>query len=166
MESLLNFMLEALNGLNKDLTVFIVSMVPILELRGGLIASAILKIPYIRALVLCIVGNMIPIPFILIFINEIFAILKKVKLTKGLVTRIEEKAMGKSESIQRYEFWGLLLFVGIPLPGTGAWTGALVAALLRIKLKKAVPAIFLGILLASAIMSFITYVVPFLLKLA
>ena len=166
MESLLNFMLEALNGLNKDLTVFIVSMVPILELRGGLIASAILKIPYIRALVLCIVGNMIPIPFILLFINEIFAILKKVKLTKGLVTRIEEKAMGKSESIQRYEFWGLLLFVGIPLPGTGAWTGALVAALLRIKLKKAVPAIFLGILLASAIMSFITYVVPFLLKLA
>ena len=166
MESLLNFMLEALNGLNKDLTVFIVSMVPILELRGGLIASAILKIPYIRALVLCIVGNMIPIPFILLFINEIFAILKKVKLTKGLVTRIEEKAMGKSESIQRYEFWGLLLFVGIPLPGTGAWTGALVAALLRIKLKKAVPAIFLGILLASAIMSFITYVVPFLWKLA
>lgn len=164
MESLIDFMLGLLNGLNKDVTVFIISMVPILELRGGLIASAILKVPYLRALTLCMVGNIIPIPFILLFINKIFKWLKNFNLTRGLVEKLEYRAMGKSETIQKYEFLGLLLFVGIPLPGTGAWTGSLVAALLGVKLKKAVPAIFLGIVLASAIMSFITYVVPALIS--
>lgn len=164
MESLIDVMLNLLNGLNKDLTVFIISMIPILELRGGLIAAAILKVPYLRALFLCMVGNIIPIPFILLFINKIFEWLKRFNATRGLVEKLEYRAMGKSDSIKKYEFLGLLLFVGIPLPGTGAWTGSLVAALLGIKLKKAVPAIFLGIVLASAIMSFITYVIPYLVS--
>ncbi len=161
MEALLDVVLGLLNGLNKDLSIFIISMIPILELRGGLIAAAILKVPYLKALGLCMIGNIIPIPFILLFIDKIFEWLKKFKATKGIVERLEKRAMGKSENIQKYEFFGLLLFVGIPLPGTGAWTGALVASLLRIKLKKAVPAVFLGILLASAIMSFITYGIPY-----
>lgn len=164
MESLLNVMLDLLNGLNKDLTVFIISMIPILELRGGLIAAAVLKVPYIRALMLCMIGNIIPIPFILLFINKVFDWLKKFRITRKFVEKLEKRAMGKSENIQKYEFIGLLLFVGIPLPGTGAWTGSLVAALLRVKLKKAVPAIFLGILLASAIMSFITYGLPLIIS--
>lgn len=164
MESLIDFMLDLLNGLNKDLTVFIISMIPILELRGGLIAAKVLSIPYVRALILCIIGNIIPIPFILLFINKIFEWLKNFRITRRIVEKLEKRAMGKSDSIQKYEFLGILLFVGIPLPGTGAWTGSLIAALLRIKLKKAVPAVFLGILLAAAIMSFIAYGIPYIVR--
>ncbi len=168
-ESLVTRLVEGIvslaGGINKDIVVFIISMIPILELRGGLIAAALLKVPYIKALILCMVGNIIPIPFILLFINKIFEWLKGFKATRGIVERLEKRAMGKSEKIQRYEFLGLMLFVGIPLPGTGAWTGSLVSALLGIKLKKAVPAIFLGILLASAIMSFATYGVPLIISL-
>lgn len=164
MESLIDFMLNLMNGLNKDLTVFIISMIPILELRGGLIAAKVLSIPYVRALILCIIGNIIPIPFILLFINKIFEWLKNFKITRGIVEKLEKRAMGKSESIQKYEFWGILLFVGIPLPGTGAWTGSLIAALLRVKLRKAVPAVFLGIVLAAAIMSFIAYGIPYIIS--
>lgn len=162
MESLIDVMLNMLNGLNKDVTVFIISMIPILELRGGIIAASVLSVPYLRALVICIIGNIVPIPFILLFINKIFQWLKSFRLTRGLVEKMEYRAMGKSDKIQKYEFLGLLLFVGVPLPGTGAWTGSLVAALLGIKLKKAVPAIFLGIILASAIMSFVAYGIPYL----
>ncbi len=157
MESLLNFMLELLNGLNKDLTLFIVSMIPIIELRGGIIAAALLGVPVVRGWLICIVGNLVPIPFILLFINKIFDIMKKWQPTAKLVNKLEDRAMGKSEKIQKYEFWGLMLFVGIPLPGTGAWTGALIASLLRIKLKKAIPAIICGVLLASAIMLVVSY---------
>lgn len=164
MESLIDFMLDLLNGLNKDLTVFIISMIPILELRGGLIAAKVLSIPYVRALILCIIGNIIPIPFILLFINKIFEWLKNFRITRRIVEKLEKRAMGKSDSIQKYEFLGILLFVGIPLPGTGAWTGSLIAALLRIKLRKAVPAVFLGILLAAAIMSFVAYGIPYIVK--
>lgn len=164
MESLIDFMLDLLNGLNKDLTVFIISMIPILELRGGLIAAKVLSIPYVRALILCIIGNIIPIPFILLFINKIFEWLKNFRITRRIVEKLEKRAMGKSDSIQKYEFLGILLFVGIPLPGTGAWTGSLIAALLRIKLRKAVPAVFLGILLAAAIMSFVAYGIPYIVR--
>lgn len=164
MDSLIDIMLNVLNGLNKDVTLFIISMIPILELRGGIVAASVLGVPYFRALAICIIGNVIPIPFILLFINKIFEWLKSFKLTRGIVEKMEYRAMSKSDTIKKYEFLGLLLFVGIPLPGTGAWTGALVAALLRVKLKKAVPAIFSGILLASCIMSFIAYGIPYLVK--
>lgn len=157
MESLLNFLLELLNGLNKDLTLFIVSMVPLIELRGGILAAAILGVPIVRGWLICIIGNMVPIPFILLFIDKIFDVMKKWSPTAKLVNKLEDRAMGKSEKIQKYEFWGLMLFVGIPLPGTGAWTGALIASLLRIKLKKAVPAIVCGVLLASVIMCIVSY---------
>lgn len=164
MDSLIDIMLNMLNGLNKDVTLFIISMIPILELRGGIVAASVLGVPYFRALAICIIGNVIPIPFILLFINKIFEWLKSFKLTRGIVEKMEYRAMSKSDTIKKYEFLGLLLFVGIPLPGTGAWTGALVAALLRVKLKKAVPAVFLGILLASAIMSFVAYGIPYLVR--
>ena len=164
MEALLNFLLELLNGLNKDLTLLIVSMVPLIELRGGIIAAALLGVPVVRGWLICIIGNMIPIPFILLFINKIFDIMKKWRPTAKIVNKLENRAMGKSEKIQRYEFWGLMLFVGVPLPGTGAWTGALIASLLRIKLKKAVPAIVCGILLASVIMLVVSYGGAYIIK--
>ena len=137
--------------------VFIISMIPILELRGGLLAASLLKISAAKALPICIVGNIIPIPFILLFIRQIFKWMKKTKLFRGLIIKMENRAMGKSDQIKRYEFLGLLLFVGIPLPGTGAWTGALIASLLEVDIKKSSIAILCGLFMASAILYIVSY---------
>ena len=137
--------------------VFIISMIPILELRGGLLAASLLKISAAKALPICIVGNIIPIPFILLFIRQIFKWMKKTKLFRGLIIKMENRAMGKSDQIKRYAFLGLLLFVGIPLPGTGAWTGALIASLLEVDIKKSSIAILCGLFMASAIMYIVSY---------
>lgn len=107
---------------------------------------------------LCIVGNIIPIPFILLFIRQIFKLLKKTRLFRRLIQKLEDRAMKKSDQIKKYEFWGLMLFVGIPLPGTGAWTGALIASLLEIDIRKSSLAIFGGILMATVIMYLFSYV--------
>lgn len=163
-DSLVNWFTTALDGLPKELIVFIISMVPILELRGGIIAAALLHIPIAKAIPICLVGNIVPIPFILLFIKPIFRWMKGTKLFKPMVEKIESKSLAKSDKIQKYEFWGLMLFVGIPLPGTGAWTGALLACLLDIKMKKAVPAIFLGLLLATTIMCTVSYFIPWLIS--
>jgi len=142
---------------SKEIVVFIISMIPILELRGGLIVSKLLQVPITTAIPICIVGNIIPIPFILLFIKQIFKLLKKIKLFRGIIEKLENRAMSKSDNIKRYEFWGLVLFVGIPLPGTGAWTGSLIAALLDVDFKKAILAELLGIAIATVIMSFLSY---------
>lgn len=142
---------------SKEAVVFIISIIPILELRGGLIVSKLLEVPITTAIPLCIIGNIIPIPFILLFIKQIFKWMKKIRLFRGLVEKLENKAMSKSDNIKRYEFWGLVLFVGIPLPGTGAWTGSLIAALLDVDFKKAVLAELLGIAIATVIMSIFSY---------
>lgn len=164
-DTLVNWFATTLEGLPTELITFIISMFPILELRGGFIAAALFGIPYLIAVPICIFGNIVPIPFILAFINKIFDWMKTRKHFGKLARKIEAKALSKSDTIKKYEFWGLLLFVGIPLPGTGAWTGALIACLLGVKIKKAVPAIFLGIIMATIIMSFITYGLPFLISL-
>jgi uncharacterized membrane protein len=163
MEHLVNTMLGLLHGVNSNIAIFIISMIPILELRGGMIAAAVLKVPVVRAVIICMIGNILPIPFILLFITRIFDWLKGTKLFKPMVQKLEAKAMGKSDSIKKREFIGLLLFVGIPLPGTGAWTGSLIAALLGVKLKKSIPAILCGIVLATVIMCIVTYLIPALI---
>ena len=142
---------------SREIVIFIISMIPILELRGGLLVASLLDVSITTAIPICIVGNIIPIPFILLFIKQIFKWLKKIKLFRGIIEKLEARAMGKSESIKKYEFWGLVLFVGIPLPGTGAWTGSLIAALLDIDFKKAVLAELLGIAIATVIMSIFSY---------
>lgn len=138
--------------------VFVISMIPILELRGGLLAASLLKIPEATAIPICVIGNIIPIPFILLFIKQIFKLLKKTRLFRGLIIKLENRAMKKSDKVKKYEFWGLVLFVGIPLPGTGAWTGALIASLLDIDIKKSSLAILVGICIATFIMYFVSYV--------
>ena len=163
-ESILQWFMNLLSGMPNQLIVFIVSMVPIVELRGGLIAAALLKMPLCEGVFFCLLGNMVPVPFILWFITPIFTWLKKTKLFRPLVEKLEAKSMGKSEKIQKYQFWGLVLFVGIPLPGTGAWTGSLIASLLDIKPKKALPAVYIGLLLATTIMCIITYGIPALVR--
>lgn len=142
---------------SKEIVIFLISMVPILELRGGLLVAKLIEVPITTAIPLCIIGNIIPIPFILLFIKQIFKLLKKVEFFKKIIEKLESRAMNKSESIKKYEFWGLVLFVGIPLPGTGAWTGSLIAALLEIDFKKAILAELLGIAIATIIMSIVSY---------
>lgn len=158
MEGLVTWFMEVLGGkISKEMIVFVISMVPILELRGGLLAASLLNIPIVRAIWYCVIGNIIPVPFILLLITPIFNRLKKTRLFRPMVEKLESRALGKSEQIERYEFWGLALFVGVPLPGTGAWMGALIASLLGIRFRKAFPAIILGIFIATIIMSIVSY---------
>ncbi len=160
-EALIEWFVSVLGGkVGKEVIIFIISMVPILELRGGLIAAgpAILDVPMWEAIPICIVGNILPVPFILLLITKIFDWLKHTKLFRPMVEKLEKKAMSKSANIEKYEFWGLVAFVGIPLPGTGAWTGSLIAALLGVKFRKAFPAVVLGVLLAAVIMTLFSYV--------
>lgn len=157
---LINWFVTNLGGkVGKELILFIISMVPILELRGGLLAAgpAFLNIPMWRAIPVGIIGNLLPIPFILLLITKIFDWMKETKRLKPVVEKLEKKAMSQSANIEKYEFWGLVAFVGIPLPGTGAWTGALIAALLGIRFRKAFPAIVIGVCLAACIMTIISY---------
>ena len=161
MDSLVQWFTANLSGvISKEAIIFIISMIPILELRGGLLAAspALLNVPILRAIPICIVGNILPIPFILLLIRHVLEWMKKVPCFRGIALWLERKAMKKKGQIEKYEFWGLVLFVGIPLPGTGAWTGSLIAALLGIKFKKAFPAIMLGICMATVIMWFVSYV--------
>ncbi len=141
----------------KELIVFIISLMPILELRGGLIAAALLNINIVRAFIICFIGNIIPIPFILWLITPIFDYLKKTKLFRGMVSKLEHKAMNKKDQIERLQYIGLLLFVGIPLPGTGAWTGCLIAALLNMDKKKAMLYSIMGVIMAGIIMMIFSY---------
>lgn len=139
----------------KYLTVFGMAMLPIVELRGAVPYGIAMGLPYIPVLVLSIVGNMLPIPFIILFARTLFAWMKRKserlgKIAEKLETRAQEK--GKAMFV-KYETMGLYLFVAIPLPGTGAWTGALIAALFNLRLKLALPAIFSGIVTAGFIMS-------------
>lgn len=157
MENLVHWFMNVLQGLSGEWVAFIVSMVPLLELRGGLLAASLMGVSILRAVPICILGNVLPIPFILWFITPIFHVLKRTRLFRPLVEKLEAKAMGKSDRIQKGYFWGLVLFVGVPLPGTGAWTGALIASLLDIPFKKAFPAIMLGLLIATVIMSVVSY---------
>ena len=113
--------------------------------------------PIFQAIPICIAGNIIPIPFILLFIKKIFSWMKKIPIFTGLVERLEARAMKKSGKVTQYEFFGLTLFVGIPLPGTGAWMGSLIAALLEMDFKRAIAAELLGIIMATVIMSIVSY---------
>lgn len=142
---------------SKETIVFIISLLPVLELRGGLIAAALLKLNFAKAVIISVVGNILPIPFILLFLNKIFAFMEKWSITKKVAMFFKNMAVKNKPKIDKYGFWGLVLFVGIPLPGTGAWTGSLVAAVFHMDIKKSICAIFLGIILALIIMSLLSY---------
>lgn len=161
-ESLVHTILGLFDGLNsiphgKELIVFIISLMPILELRGGLIAAALLGLDIVPAFIICLIGNLLPLPFILWFITPIFNRLKKTKHLSKLVTKLENKALAKKDKIEKAEFWGLLFFVGIPLPGTGGWTGCLIASLINMDKKKAMTAATCGVLLAGIIVGTVSF---------
>lgn len=160
--AIIEWFMNRMAGLPSELIVFVVSMIPIVELRGGIICSSLLHLPVWRGVLFCLLGNMIPVPFILLFITPVFDRLKRTRLFRPIVEKLEQRSLGKSDRIRRYEFWGLVLFVGIPLPGTGAWTGSLIAALLDVKFRKALPAVYLGLLVAVVIMCIVSYFIPWL----
>ena len=139
------------------LTVLIISLFPILENRGGMIALRLLNMNMLQAFIISYLGNLVPIPFILLFIKKIFEWLRKIKGFDKIIKHFEAKAEKNRDKINRGKQWGLLLFVAIPLPGTGGWTGALMASLLEIPPKKAFPIIALGVLIAGLIMTTVTY---------
>lgn len=144
--------------IGKILMTFFISMVPIIELRGAIPIGVGMGLSPWIAIGVSIIGNLVPVPFIIIFIKKIFSWLRSInKKLDSFVTRLEKRAQAKSVTVQKFAFWGLFMLVAIPLPGTGAWTGALVAALLEMRLKKALPAIILGVFTAGVIVSFVTY---------
>lgn len=144
--------------IGKVIATFFISMVPVIELRGGLPYGITLGLDYPLALAAAVLGNMVPVPFIIIYIRHIFTWLRKrSKWWDEKITRLERKAHLKGRVVRKYSTIGLGILVAIPLPGTGAWTGALVAAVLDMRLKKAIPAIFLGVCIAAAIMTMVTF---------
>ncbi len=152
-------------GIPRQIVIFLVSMIPLVELRGGLPVARLLDVPYWQALPICMAGNFLPIPFILLLIVPLFRWMKGTKLFRPLVEKLEARAMNKKDKIEKRAFVGLILFVGIPIPGTGGWMGALIAALLGLDWKKSCLAIAIGILLCGAIMSFISYGIPWIVSL-
>lgn len=144
--------------IGKVIATFFISMVPVIELRGGLPYGITLGLDYPLALTAAVIGNMVPVPFIIVYIRHIFTWLRKrSKWWDEKITRLEKKAHLKGRVVRKYSTIGLCILVAIPLPGTGAWTGALVAAVLDMRLKKAIPAIFLGVCIAAAIMTMVTF---------
>jgi len=142
----------------KIIMTLFISMVPVLELRGAIPIGTASGLPLSAAVAASVIGNLIPIPFIILFIRKIFDWLRtRNDKWSTIVTRLETKAEQKSESVRKYVFFGLAIFVAIPLPGTGAWTGALIASVMNMPLKKAFPSIALGVAGAAVIVSFVTY---------
>ena len=151
---------EFLTGttLGKCLFTMLVSMIPIIELRGGLPFGVALGLPYYLAFPAAVIGNLIPAPFIIVYIRRIFELLRRyLPSLNGLIDKLEKKAHLKGKKVQKYQYLGLWLFVAIPLPGTGAWTGSLAAAFLGMRLKKAMPAVVLGVLTAGCVMLALTH---------
>lgn len=154
-------------SLKNYLWVFFLSMVPVLELRAAIPVGATLGLEWVANYLICVIGNMIPIPFILLFIRHVLEWMKKVPHLNKIAIWVENKAQKNTPKIQKYASLGLLIFVALPLPGTGAWTGALVAAMLDMRMKYAIPSIFCGVLIAGLIMSLASYgLVSFLTFLA
>ncbi|MDO4939538.1 MAG: small multi-drug export protein [Lachnospiraceae bacterium] len=143
----------------RQLIVFIISLMPILELRGGLIAASLLKMDPVESYIISIIGNIIPVPFILLFINKILEWMRnsKIGFINSFANWLYKKVDKSKDSIEKYGFWGLVLFVGIPLPGTGAWTGCLIASVLNMDRKKAFLATMLGVFMASIIMMIVSF---------
>ena len=143
----------------KDiLLTFLVAMVPVVELRGAIPFGVVRGLNLWTAIIASMLGNLIPVPFIILFIRKIFAWMRAhMPKLDGLVLRMEKKAEKNRAAVEKYAFWGLVILVASPLPGTGAWTGALVAAMMEIRLKRAFPAIAIGVAIAGVIVSVITY---------
>lgn len=156
-EKLVEFILHYTSWLSGEVIVFVISLFPILELRGGVLAGYWLGLPLMTTSIIAVIGNLLPIPFILFFIEKILTFMEKHNILTSFIHKLRERALHKSKGLENMEFVGLMLFVGIPLPGTGAWTGALIAETLQMDRKKAMFAITLGVFIALTIMLIVSY---------
>ena len=145
--------------MRKFLIIFFMSMVPIVELRGAMLYAVGHNMDFLPALMVCVIGNMLPIPFILLFITKVIAWMQKcrVRFFNKVANWLVNKAEKNREKIEKYSFWGVCFFVALPLPVTGAWTGSLVAATIGMKFWKALLSCFIGILIAGVIVTCISY---------
>ena len=158
MQEVVQSIVTSLSGkISKEFIVFLVSMIPLLELRGSILAAGFMNMEFLSTFIAAVIGNMVPIPFILLFIDAIFKLMKKSKHLSKLACGIEKRALAKSEQIEKYGYFGLYLFVAIPLPGTGAWTGSLIAVLFGMKKWKSLIAIFFGVVTAGLVMSLLAF---------
>ena len=163
-EKIVNFIVGSLGSFMaipfmKEIIVFIISMCPILELRGGLIAASLLGMNPWLSYLICMIGNILPIPFILWLINKILKWMRssKSKRINGIANWLDKKIEKHKGQIEKYGYWGLIFFVGIPLPGTGAWTGCLIAAVLEMDKKKSFLAALAGVFIASVLMMLLSF---------
>ena len=148
----------------KVIGIFFISLLPVIELRGSIPIGYYQGLPWYTNMITSIIGNILPVPFILLFVVKVFEFMKKRNIMVNIIEKIEKRAMSRSESIANKEFLGLMLFVAIPFPGTGAWTGALIAALLQFDRKKSFVYIFIGVLIAAALVTLGVYgVIGFLI---
>ena len=157
MEQIAKTLLGFLGGFGEFWALTIVSFIPLIELRLAIPLGLGLGMPWYEAFLISFVSNCIPIPFIILLVRPVFDWLKKRKMFEGYVKRFEEKMMKKSQKVTKYEVIGLFLFVAVPLPGTGAYSGSIIAALLGMRLKKAIPSIVAGVFVAGIIVTIITY---------
>lgn len=164
LETIINEIISLFSGITsmkfgKELIVFIISLMPILELRGGLLTASLLNLSPVSGYIISIIGNTLPVPFILLFINKILDWMENCKINwiKKIARWLDKKAKKNQKTIDKYGYLGLTLFVGVPLPGTGAWTGCLLASVLNMNRKKSFICVMLGILMASVIMMFLSY---------
>lgn len=145
------------NILGPEFYTFLISMVPIVELRGAIPIGQALGLSFWECFLISAVGNMLPVPIILLFVRAVLSWMKGVKHLDTIALWVEKKAEKHSGKVTKYATWGLFIFVAIPLPGTGAWTGSLIAALLDMRMKKALPFICMGVLVAGLLVSAISF---------
>lgn len=142
----------------------LVSMIPVVELRGGIPFGVAAGLPVWAAFIAAVIGNLIPVPFIIVYIRRIFQWMRRrIPKLNSMVDKLEHKAHLKGQRVTKYKYLGLMLFVAIPLPGTGAWTGSLAAAFLDMPLRKAIPSVIAGVLIAGMAISILSYGVVSLL---
>lgn len=155
-DSIEQFFLEKVG---KELCVFFCSMLPIIECRGAVPLGCALGLPWWQNALFSAAGNLLPVPFILLFISAILKGMRKcrVKFLNGIAAWLDRKIDKHKGTIEKYSYWGIMLFVGLPIPGTGAWTGTLIASVLELEPKKSFLAAFGGVILATAIMTVVSY---------
>lgn len=148
-----------LETVGREWCVFFCSMIPIIELRGAIPMGLAMGLPWWQSFIISVLGNMVPVPFILLFINKIIKLMSesKIKIFNKFSNWLLKKVEKNREKIEKYAFWGVALFVAIPLPATGAWTGSLVAAAIDLKFWKAVLSALVGVIIAGVIITFIFY---------
>ncbi|WP_243112598.1 COG2426 family protein [Caproiciproducens sp. NJN-50] len=156
MDQLVTSLIDTFRGIPAELLVFLISLLPLLELRGGILAAGLLHVGMVKAFLLCLAGTLLPVPFILLFFRKILEWLRNTGFVR-LVRRLEDKMNRKSKQIEKYKTFGLLLFVAVPLPGTGAWTGSAAAALMGMRFRDALLSVALGCVVADAIMCLLAY---------